>query len=110
MKRTIKKRAEELSEKEERLKLALEDNEHKLKGKAKSVGKIALVTGLITLVGYWVYSSFFHKETAVEEKVSAPPSSTFTSRIGALLIPFVTSFLEELIQTKVLKKEQKGKG
>lgn len=113
MSKTIKERNKELQLKEDALKLQLEMSGDDLKSKAKSVGKIALVSGIVAFVGYWVYQSFF----ADEEEEDIPKkkrkskrnkeSNSLTNRLSAFATPYIVSFLDELLELKDVKSDGK---
>ena len=101
MSKTIDQRVKELKSKEERLKLALSDNGDDLKEKAKRVGKIALVSGLVALAGYLIYKAFFEEEEEDKpsgkkkkrHKPSHQSSYGLTQRLSAYAMPYITKFL-----------------
>lgn len=110
MSKTIKERSRDLKERETRLKLQLEDSEGELKNTAKSVGKIALVSGLVALLGYVVYSIFFAEEEDEEEekpkkKKKKKRNSSLSGTLLAYGMPYITKMVDELLEIEDLKKE-----
>lgn len=110
MSKTIKQRTQELKDREAKLKLQLEGNEDELKSKAKTVGKIALVSGLVALAGYLLFQVFFaddeDEEKPKKKKNKKHKSDGITGRISAFAMPYVIEFLDNLLEIKDLKEEK----
>lgn len=115
MSKTIKQRTQGLKDREAKLKLQLEGSEDQLKSKAKTVGKIVLVSGLVALAGYFLFQVFFAEDEDEEKpkkKKKNHKSDGITRRISAFAMPYVIEFLDNLLEIKDLKeeKEEEGKG
>lgn len=103
-KETIKDRAKALAEREEKIKMQLDSSSDEMKEKAMRVGKIALIAGLVGLAGYWIFNSFFQEEEDDEEKPKKKKkkknkhASGSTSRITALLLPYLNRVLDGILE------------
>ena len=99
---SIEDRVKALSEQEEKIKRQLDSDSDEMKDKAMRVGKIALVVGLVTLVGYWLFNIFSDEEEEEEEKPKKKKkkrksSDGTTSRIATLLLPYLNKFLDGVL-------------
>ncbi|GAB4232042.1 MAG: hypothetical protein Tsb0034_04680 [Ekhidna sp.] len=110
MKKSIKDRAKDLEERELLLKHKLEESEDELKRKAKSVGKIALISGAAALLGYWVYQTFFtdDEETQEEAEKKRPIKTNqgLFGRLSVLATPYITNFLNEILELDEVREEK----
>ncbi len=103
--RKIEKKAEQLKAREKEVRLQLDKSEEKLKKSTKRVGLIALVSGLVALLIYWIYKSIFMSPSskeikATEKKVVAKGS--ILKNLMKLITPYLIEFLTNLLE---LKKE-----
>ncbi|WP_424962163.1 hypothetical protein [Ekhidna sp.] len=108
----IEDRVRALSEREEKIKRQLDSDSDEMKDKAIRVGKIALVIGLVTLVGYWLFNVFADEDEEVEEKPKKKKkkrksSDSTTSRITALLLPYLNRFLDGVLDDEEENKKEK---
>lgn len=101
---SIEDRVKALSEREEKIKRQLDSDSDEMKDKAIRVGKIALVVGVVTLVGYWLFNIFSDEEEEEEEeekpkkkKKKRKSSDGTTSRIATLLLPYLNKFLDGVL-------------
>ena len=103
----IEERSKKLQAREQLLRRDLEKQEENLKSRAKHVGKIALATGIITLIAYWGYKSVFAttKPRKSKSKV-ARKENTFLNRVGGLIAPYLTRLIEESLQDAPNKEDQ----
>ena len=98
-KETIEDQVKALSEREEKLKLQLSNDSEDIKEKAKHVGKIALVAGLVAIVGYWLFTIFSDEEDEEDEKPKKrkkkkkSSSNGISSRLTALAVPYIEKIL-----------------
>ena len=103
-KETIESRVKALAEREEKIKMQLDSSSDEMKEKAMRVGKIALIAGLVGLAGYWIFNAFFQDEEDEEEKPKKKKkkrhkhSSGSTSRITALLLPYLNRVLDGILE------------
>ena len=99
MKQTIKAQAEKLQAREQVARLRLDESEEQLRKKAKSVGIIALVTGVVALMAYWGYQALSAQPDQSEKKVKAPmKQANSSSRLSKLVTPFLVRFFKELLE------------
>lgn len=97
-KETIEDQVKALTRREEKLKLQLSSDSDELKEKAKHVGKIALIAGLVAIVGYWIFTIFADDDEEEDrpkkkKKKSKSASNGISSRLTALAIPYLEKFL-----------------
>lgn len=106
----LAKKVKSLSEKEVELKKKLETSGDELSVKFRSIGKIALVSGLASLLVYWVYKAFFQTSTpsTVQSKSSKMPSRLLAS-LSAYALPQMITFFRGLFDTDAADKEQASK-
>ncbi|MEM0938625.1 MAG: hypothetical protein AAGI25_02415 [Bacteroidota bacterium] len=111
--RTISEKKQELKEREEELRFQLDKSEEKLRNTAKSVAKIALLSGLLTLLGYWIYRLFFHHRSAEEEKKKKEKrKKSVFPRLGKLsevIAPYLIRFFKEVVLELDKEKEDTKK-
>ncbi|WP_425392804.1 hypothetical protein [Ekhidna sp.] len=114
-KKSIEDRVKALTEKEQKIKMQLDNDSDEMKEKVMRVGKIALVAGGVALIGYWLFNAFSHDEDEEEEKPKKKQRSSpnTTSRITALLMPFLNRVLDGVLDdtdeedVKSKKKEER---
>lgn len=113
MSKTLKRRTRELDEREKKLKIQLETSGDKVKEKAKSVGKIALISGIVALIGFWGYNTFFSEDEDEQKpkkkKKKRKHSNDMWNRISVYATPYIVSFLDELLELKPLREEKAAK-
>lgn len=96
--KTIEERNEELTRQESTLRKELGVSEKKVKNKAIGIGKIAVASGLTTLLLYWIYKSFFavkKKKTRKKRK----KSKQLYSRVGQFTTPFLVKLFNEVLDS-----------
>lgn len=112
-KETIEDRVKALSEREEKIKRQLDSDSDEVKDKAMRVGKIALVVGGVTLLGYWIFNVFFADDDEEEEKPKKKKrkkqSQGTTSRISALLLPYFNKLLDGILDDEEEKQRSEEK-
>lgn len=94
----FKQKTKNLKEREKQLRLALEDGGDELTKKLKTVGKIALISGLVALVGFWIYKAFFSEQKEAEEPKKG--RSNFANRISVLATPYIVKFFKDMFETE----------
>ncbi|MEM7297246.1 MAG: hypothetical protein AAF391_03155 [Bacteroidota bacterium] len=113
MSKTLKRRTKELDEREKKLKIQLETSGDEMKEKAKTVGKVALISGLVALIGYWGYNAFFSDDEDEEyvkpkkKKKKSKRSNDMWTRLSGYVTPYIVNFLDELLELKPLREEGK---
>lgn len=94
-------RVKKLEAKEEKIKLQLDSNSDEVKSKVMRVGKIALITGAVALIGYWIFNVIFQEnedeEKPRKKKKKQRESKGFTERIVALAMPYVNKALDGIL-------------
>lgn len=116
-KQTIEDRVKSLEEREEKIKLQLDSDSDEIKEKVMRVGKIALITGIVSILGYWIFTVIFGGDDEEEEKPKKKKkkrqdSGGFTARITALAMPYVNRVIEGILEDEgetVDIKESEGK-
>ncbi len=97
-KETIEDRFKALKAKEDQVKLQLTSNSDEMRDNAKRIGKIALTAGLIAILGYWIFNVFFGEDEKEGKKNKKKKKSKGTwERIGALAMPYISKFLDGVI-------------
>ena len=112
--KTIEQKSKELKSREERVMLELNHNGDDLKTKAIQVGKIALISGLVVLAGYWTYKAFFTDDQGGEvvKKKKKKKNKKIASglglgtRLSALATPYITNFLGGLLEIDSTKEKK----
>lgn len=113
---TIEDQVKALSQREEKLKLQLDNDSDEMKDKAMRVGKIALIAGGVALLGYFIFNTFFGEDEEEEEeekpkKKRRSSSNGITSRITALALPYlekvVSGIMEEVDAEEPGQKKEK---
>lgn len=114
MTKTLKERKRELAMREEALKEELDLNSDGLKEKAKHVGKIALVSGGVALLGFWIYKAFFEEESdekpSKKSKKRKKATKDLTSKLSAMAMPYLGKVLDSFLnenKEEVSKEEVK---
>ena len=74
-KKSIEQRVKSLEAREQKLKLQLDSDSDELKERAMRVGKIALITGIVTILGYWIFNIIFQDEEEEDKPTSRETSS-----------------------------------
>ena len=92
----IDQQKETLEEKEKKILLELEHNEKQLRSKAKSIGKIALVTGFVALIAYWGFKLFVN-EPEEPKKSKKKKKTKNSSMLSQIATPFLVKFFSELL-------------
>lgn len=108
MSQTIKEREKELQNREAELKIRLKKSKDGLRSRLRSAGLIALVSGLVALVGYWIFRSFFSEDEPKTKKEATKSSNSFLRGLGGILTPYITNLLKELLESEDQPKETKG--
>jgi len=110
MTKSLKERKQELALREQVLKDELDLNSEGLKEKAKHVGKIALISGGVALLGFWVYKAFFEEDdiekTTKKSKKRKKAVKGVSSRLATMALPYVGKILDSVFQEN---KEEKAK-
>ncbi|MFK7951937.1 MAG: hypothetical protein AB8B73_03755 [Ekhidna sp.] len=111
MAKTIKEKREQLAAREQELKKELDLNSEGLREKAKQVGKIALVSGGVALLGFWIYKAFFEDEDtenvskkSIKRKKAMKGVST---KLTDLAMPYIGKVLESVFSNDDEKKIRK---
>lgn len=100
-KETIEDRIKSLEAKEQKIKVQLDSDSDELKGKAMRVGKIALITGVVAILGYWIFNVIFQddeEEKPKKRKKRNRESKGFSERIVALAMPYVNKALDGILE------------
>ncbi|WP_462247579.1 hypothetical protein [Ekhidna sp.] len=111
-KASIEDRVRSLEARERKIKLQLDSDSDELKEKAMRVGKIALIAGVVSILGYWIFNIIFNDDEEVEEKPKkkkkrAKDESGFGSRIATLAMPYLNKFLDGILEDQLAdNKEQ----
>ncbi|WP_436517718.1 hypothetical protein [Ekhidna sp. To15] len=118
-KETIEDRVKSLEAREKKIKLQIDSDSDEMKDRAKRIGKIALVTGVVTILGYWIFNIIFQdddeEKPKKKKKKRNSESKGFGQRIGALAMPYLNSILDGIlnedenteVKTKKESKEEK---
>ncbi|MEO9869923.1 hypothetical protein [Ekhidna sp.] len=113
---TIEDQVKSLSEREEKLKLQLSSDSDEIKDKVKSVGKIALIAGLVALAGYWIFNAFADEDEKKpkKRKKKDKESGGVSSRLTALAVPYFEKLLSGFFDGKeddrdMMSSEQENK-
>ena len=98
-KKIIDDRVKSLEEREKKVKLQLESNSEEVKRRFARVGKIALISGLLAILGYWIFNIIFQDDEEYEKpkKKKKVKSKGFTERIAALAMPYINNALDDLL-------------
>lgn len=116
-KETIEDQVKALSRREEKLKLQLSNDSDDIKEKAKHVGKIALVAGLVAIIGYWIFTIFSdddeEEKPKKKKKKRKAASGGISSRLTALAIPYLEKMISGVMEDseepeKSVKKKEKA--
>ena len=100
MSQSIKEREKKLQNREAELKVRLEQSKDGLRRRMRSAGQIALVSGLVALIGYWIFRSLFsEQEPETETKTEkAKTSQSFFDRMLSLATPYIVNLFKEMLQ------------
>ncbi len=96
-KKRIDERIESLKLKEERIKLQLSKETDEIRGRAKRIGKIALVAGVVAILGYWIFNSFL-SEDGKEKKKKKKQSKSSWERLATIATPYLNKFLDGVMK------------
>lgn len=111
MTKSLKERKEELALREQALKEKLDLNSDGLKEKAKHVGKIALISGGVALLGFWVYKAFFEEEDlekpSKKQRKRKKAVKGISSRIAEMALPYMGKILASIFQENDIEKASK---
>ena len=117
MAKKIEEYVKELEEREEKLKLELSSSTDEARDKLKRVGKIAFISGIVAIAGYWIYRAFFAEEKVEldEEKpkkiANRTKGNSISSRLTTLAMPYIQNIINDLInndmeeETKTAEEE-----
>ena len=100
-KETIEDKIKSLEAKEQKIKVQLDSNSDELKEKAMRVGKIALITGVVAILGYWIFNVIFQddeEEKPKKRKKRNRESKGFSERIVALAMPYLNKALDGILE------------
>ena len=87
-----------LQNREDSLRLDLEEQEDKLKKQAVRVGRLALIGGGISLLLFWGYRQFFGKVKPTKSKAKRKiKKNPFVNRVWELLAPFLIRIIQETL-------------
>ncbi|MEQ9465995.1 MAG: hypothetical protein RLN88_01215 [Ekhidna sp.] len=110
-KETIENRVKALSEREEKIKLQLDNDSDEMKDKAMRIGKIALIAGGVALLGYWIFNMIFREEEEEEEdrpkKKRKRDSDGISSKVTAFILPYIGKILDGLLDGEEEPKKKK---
>ncbi|MEO9482320.1 MAG: hypothetical protein ABJG47_02700 [Ekhidna sp.] len=106
---TIEDRVKSLEAREEKIKLQLDADSDVIKGKAMRVGKIALISGIVAIVGYWVFNIIFDdgEKKPKRKKKKIRNEGNFSSRIVALAMPYLNKILEGILEDENVEEKEK---
>lgn len=94
----IDQQKEALEEKEKKILLELAQNEQELRSKAKSIGKIALISGLVALIAYWGYKLFVDEPEEPKKSKKNKKKARKSNVLGQLATPYIVKFFSELLE------------
>lgn len=96
---SIEDRVQALKVREEKIKLQLDSDSTEMKEKASRIGKIALVSGIVAILGYWIFNIIFQEENEEpkKKKKKRKESKGFTERIVTLAMPYVNNALDGVL-------------
>lgn len=109
-KETIEDRVKSLQEREQKIKLELDNDSDEMKSKVMRVGKIALITGVVAILGYWIFNTIFQdedEEKPKKKKKRNKESKGFTQRVTALAMPYLNRVLDGILNEE--EDEEKTK-
>lgn len=113
MTKTLKERKEELAQREHELKEKLDLNSEGLMDKAKQVGKVALISGGVALIGFWIYKAFFEddQEEVSKKKVKKRKKAmkATSSKLANMALPYVGKVLDSIFQEDDLSNKEEPK-
>ncbi len=100
-KETIEDRVKSLEEREKKIKLQIDSDSDEMKDRALRIGKIALITGVITILGYWIFNIIFQddeeEKPKKKKKNRGSESKGFSQRITALAMPYLNKMLDGIL-------------
>ena len=101
MNQRINDQQEELKRKEEKILLELESTEKNLKARARTVGKIALISGLVALLAYFGFKAFSDDSPKKSKKKRKKESGG----LGQIVTPLIVKFLKDIFDLDDEKPE-----
>lgn len=108
MTKTLKERKGELAIREQALREELDLNSDGLKEKAKHVGKIALISGGVALLGFWVYKAFFEEEasekSSKKSKKRKKAIKGVSSKLMGMTLPYLGKMLNSVFEADETQK------
>lgn len=112
-KETIEERVKSLEAKEQKIKLQLDSSSDEMKDKAKRVGKVALIAGIVAILGYWIFNIIFQDDDEDEgqpkkKKKKNRQSGGFTERLTALAMPYLNKALDGILDDESESEKKEG--
>ena len=106
MTQKINVQKEALAEREKKILLELESSEANIKAKAKTVGKIALVSGIVALVAYWGYNAFW-ADSDEEQPKKKKKKKKSGNQLSQIVTPYIATFLAGILDLDEAEKAEK---
>lgn len=109
-KETIEDRVKSLQEREQKIKLELDNDSDEMKSKVMRVGKIALIAGVVAILGYWIFNTIFQdedEEKPKKKKKQNKESKGFTQRVTALAMPYLNRVLDGILNEEEVEEKTK---
>ncbi len=110
-KQTIEDRVKSLEEREQKIKLQLDSDSDEIKEKVMRVGKIALITGIVSILAYWIFNVFFgdddEDEKPKKKSKRKKDGGGFSARITALAMPYVNKIIEGILEDEEESESKK---
>ena len=108
MTKTLKERNEKLAEREATLKEELDLNSEEMMDKAKQVGKVALISGGIALLTFWIYKAFFENEDKSAPKKKSKKRKrvmkTTSNKLAEMALPYVGKALNSIFKDDAVRE------
>lgn len=112
-KESIEKRVKALNEREEQIKRQLDSDSDEMKERVTRIGKIALVVGLVSLIGYWVFGGLFGDDDEEEEVEKRPRKRSKSTRenegVGSMITAFILPYVQKIIDGAFDEDEEESK-
>lgn len=100
-KETIEDRVKSLEARERKIKLQIDSDSDEIKDRVMRIGKIALITGVVTILGYWIFNIIFQdddeEKPKKKKKKRNSESKGFGERMTALAMPYLNKMLDSLL-------------
>lgn len=100
-KETIEDRVKSLEARERKIKLQIDSDSDEIKDRVMRIGKIALITGVVTILGYWIFNIIFQdddeEKPKKKKKKRNSESKGFGERMTALAMPYLNKMLDGLL-------------